>query len=594
MSEEYQGFSFSSEYDISWNDVADKVTVAESSCIREVLGLADEPAAGQGVFDDRTEPWEVSAWGCLSQENAAHLFEASDPYLGSPFPMERVLEISGDNSECVREALHKVDYPVLAAGGIPGTGHQKGAPFYAILTALAYCQTEALSGYENYHNDIVAFVPLPPGVRASGSVDYTGDVDVFLVQIEEGKFYQVDVLTGSLQAPLAGMQDSAFGFSDTYFKREGSDRLWPITCYSTSKTQEFPMEWRAERSGDQLVIVRGGSCDDMGTYTVSLSVSEEAEDDHGDSPENATPIAVGESASGNLGYGVDADFFSFTAVGGRTYEIVGRYESGHVLQLNVYDADGWILASRSGQDWDPVVLKLPDAGARYDIYIGAGEGATDRERRINYSLTVSPSENTDDHPWSEKYYIHIAEGDEIAASIDFSEDADFFGFTAEAGSAYEIMVAPLGTGEQLGLIVYDSDATKRLKIGVSGETGPYLLSLDTVKRADDIGNITQISAEEKGVFDRINELKELYDRYFLCVGVEPGGNYRVRVYPKGPGWGQLEISPAEQQFPASAESEHPPDQKNIEKITPASAHFCNITFDFDEETVTYLIHLAAE
>ncbi len=547
LSEEYQGFSFSSEYDISWNDVADKVTVAESSCIREVLGLADEPAAGQGVFDDRTEPWEVSAWGCLSQENAAHLFEASDPYLGSPFPMERVLEISGDNSECVREALHKVDYPVLAAGGIPGTGHQKGAPFYAILTALAYCQTEALSGYENYHNDIVAFVPLPPGVRASGSVDYTGDVDVFLVQIEEGKFYQVDVLTGSLQAPLAGMQDSAFGFSDTYFKREGSDRLWPITCYSTSKTQEFPMEWRAERSGDQLVIVRGGSCDDMGTYTVSLSVSEEAEDDHGDSRGDATSIAVGETVSGVLGYGDDADFLTFTVMGEQTYEIEGTWEDGSPLRFNVYDDLGNRLGSTHDRPDEPVRIWLPHDYREYVASVGIGEHAKDRRRSVGFSLTVSLSDINDDYANTGIYATYIVPGERIESSIDYPGDSDNFLLRGEVGESYRIEVTAASSDSWIGVGTFDPQKddyvggtsiiindfgrnSLNLWVGsIRDEVGSYTLVVSPSYIVDDHGDQVEDATRISRGTPIAGNLEHAHDWDILCFPVVQGDTYEVEL-----------------------------------------------------------------
>ena len=273
--EESDGLSFISEYDISWRMVVEGVSSPESDCILEAFaenGNNDNLVIDQQVFDGLTEPWEISAWGCLSQENAAHLFEVSDPNWGSSIRNEGMLRISGDNLECAREALLKVDYPKLVATGIPNTDRLDHVPYFALFTALAYCKLGDLEGYENYHYDKIAVIPLSPGVPISGTVDYPEDIDVYGMDVEEGKIYQVSLKGGSLRSPLAGRHDSSFSFSDTYFTKEGTDRTWPITCPSDGKIQKFPMEWRAKRAAEISIIVRTGSCDDLGSYTIKLSV----------------------------------------------------------------------------------------------------------------------------------------------------------------------------------------------------------------------------------------------------------------------------------------------------------------------------------
>ena len=189
-----------------------------------------------------------------------------------------MLEYSGDNIACAREILNKVDYPRLIASS-KSQDFQGVMSQEALITAVSYCHADAPEGYENYHNDKVAVAHLTHGIPSSGAVDYTGDIDVFSYTAEEGKIYQVFVEAGSLQSPLAERFDSTFRFSDNYFTEEGSDIVWPIICHLTSETQEFPMEWQAAISGDALIVVWGGSCDDLGTYTVTLSVSEGAVDD---------------------------------------------------------------------------------------------------------------------------------------------------------------------------------------------------------------------------------------------------------------------------------------------------------------------------
>ena len=79
--------------------VVEGVSSPESDCILEAFAENDNNdnlVIDQQVFDGLTEPWEISAWGCLSRENAAHLFEASDPYQEFIVSKAKILEYGGD------------------------------------------------------------------------------------------------------------------------------------------------------------------------------------------------------------------------------------------------------------------------------------------------------------------------------------------------------------------------------------------------------------------------------------------------------------------------------------------------------------------
>ena len=270
---EGEGYGLTSYSDIRWNDVLEQITKPESLCFRQAIGETYDSEIGEAIFDGQSKPWEVIPWGCLTRANAAYLFEVSDPRQ-EEFFNKGLLNLSGDNTECARDVLHRVDYAKSISSGLPGINSIQLAPLHGLLMALAYCQQDDLEGYKNYHKDRIAVVPLSPGVPASGTVDYRGDVDVFSYEVENGKVYRIDVEADSLQAPLAERTDSDFTFSDTYHTEAETGIRWPNTCYSTSESQEFPMEWRAESSGERQVIVRGGSCEDMGTYTIKLTASD--------------------------------------------------------------------------------------------------------------------------------------------------------------------------------------------------------------------------------------------------------------------------------------------------------------------------------
>ena len=94
-----------------------------------------------------------------------------------------------------------------------------------------------------------------------------------------------------------------------------------------------------------------------------------APDDHGDSRSNATRINVNASRSGNIEIAGDADYFSFSAVSGRSYTMRTRLGTLTDTVIALYDADGARLAVNDDVSDNDRASELewtaPSSGARY-------------------------------------------------------------------------------------------------------------------------------------------------------------------------------------------------------------------------------------
>ena len=92
-------------------------------------------------------------------------------------------------------------------------------------------------------------------------------------------------------------------------------------------------------------------------------------DDHGDTRSDATRINVNASRSGNIETAGDADYFSFSAVSGRSYTMRTRLGTLSDSAIALYDADGARLADNDDVSDNDRASKLewtaPSTGTRY-------------------------------------------------------------------------------------------------------------------------------------------------------------------------------------------------------------------------------------
>ena len=257
---------------------------------------------------------------------------------------------------------------------------------------------------------------------------YGNDTDYFRFQAEAGQDYRVDIehLTSVWGMPHVAIHNSS--------GRE---------LASFSSDEEIIVE--SPGSGDYY-IASTMEPEGFGGFKLLVFSSKDA---HGDSVESATFVEVGEPVRGVVYPEDDPDFFVFQAEGGKFYEI-GVAGNLYDARIALFDSDEALLESfGAGAIW-----KTERAG---EYYIGV----TDYTSPSSYTLSVSVLEITDDHGGSAADASAITIGESIEGEVNYLGDEDVFLFQVEAGTIYEIDVAP-GTLTDSDLVVYDEpDEWKR-------------------------------------------------------------------------------------------------------------------------------------
>ena len=301
----------------------------------------------------------------------------------------------------------------------------------------SYTLTVAVSDIVDDHatNSVEGATPMTVGELMQGTVDYDGDNDVFAFEVEEGVLYQIDVGLGTLSDSWLELYDSdEFQLASNDDRGDGSlaSRIF----------------WEAPSSGEYYAAVGGYG---VGSYTLTVSALDVV-DDHANSVEGATVVTDGEAMQGALDYDGDEDFFTFEAEEGKVYQIDVDLGTLPDSWLDIYDSDGFQIASNDDRDDDSlasrIVWEAPSSGEYYAAVGGFGTGS--------YTLTVEALDIVDDHANSFEGATPATVGEPIQGTVDYDGDEDFFVFEAEKGKIYQIDV-DLGTLPDSELRLYDSD-----------------------------------------------------------------------------------------------------------------------------------------
>ena len=286
---------------------------------------------------------------------------------------------------------------------------------------------------DDHGNDIDDATVAAVAVDVEGVIDYEGDPDYFHLIAERGQFYQIDVALGSLPDSVLVLLGPD-GWELAYNDDHGDS--WASRIF-----------WEAPESGDYYLVVEARESADVGTYTLTVSHSTIV-DDHGNDIYDATEAAVAVDVEGVIDYEDDYDYFRFTAVEGRLYQIDVRLGTLDDSAVNLYDGDGSFLDSNDDHGdslASRIVWEAPAWGDYYLEVFGYGVGS--------YTLTVSHSTIVDDYG-DDLYNATIVDdhGDDlynateapvavdVEGVIDYEYDYDYFRFTAEDGRFYQIDV----------------------------------------------------------------------------------------------------------------------------------------------------------
>ncbi len=199
----------------------------------------------------------------------------------------------------------------------------------------SYTLTVALSDITDDHSDgALDATAVTVGEAVEGELNYFGDVDFFGFQAQQGEFYQIDVVLGTLGDSALDLYDAGEMLIESNDNHEDS--------------LASRIVWRAPDSGHYYVEVSaGGWVSASGSYTLTVGLSD-ITDDHGDTASEATVITGGEALSGTAELEDDTDVFHFQTEPGQLYWIDLAQGSPAGVGARLYDEpDEWNAQSPS-------------------------------------------------------------------------------------------------------------------------------------------------------------------------------------------------------------------------------------------------------
>ena len=291
---------------------------------------------------------------------------------------------------------------------------------------------------------------LEVGGTASGEIQRADDLDYFAVELEAGKTYQIDMGGaytggGTMTWPhLLAVYDAdgiSTGVRDAViivptFTYDGGGNL--VEIFSGEDEQAF---FTPEEDGTYYLVVGSFHSSSTGTYTVRVT---EIEDDFPATVDTTGTVEVGGTATGELQYETDRDWFAVELTAGETYkvELLGARGEGGTLQdpfiRGIHDANGRLIADTtdyaSGPYSNSEVLFTPDEDGTY--YIAAGNTMSGiRDQDVGtYTLQVSIDDFRDDTDTTGAVEV----GGSVTGEIEAQGDQDWFAVALEAGKTYQI------------------------------------------------------------------------------------------------------------------------------------------------------------
>ena len=277
------------------------------------------------------------------------------------------------------------------------------------------------------------------GGSVSGHLELWNDRDWFAVELEGGRFYSI-CLDGSWTGDNTLYDPVLRAIYDTDGNRVASaGGHWG----GNRKATFAPLD-----DGTYYVEAGGGGGDE-GTYTLSVTdVSHRISDDFEAGTGTTGRVAVGGSATGEIDYIGDRDWFAVELSAGNTY----RFDQEHPpnvlyapLLRGIHDADGnFIAGTRDSSDsyGDSRVFFTPEDTGTYYVAAGASANATG-----SYTLSViNYSSVSDDYAAGTGTTGAVAVGGSATGRINYADDRDWFAVELEAGKSYQIDMRGSTTG----------------------------------------------------------------------------------------------------------------------------------------------------
>ena len=275
------------------------------------------------------------------------------------------------------------------------------------------------------------------GGTATGEINDGGDLDWFAVTLVAGRTYRFD---------LEGRATDAGTLHDPYLRGiyDADGNLIDGTTVDDGGTGgNSRLHFTAEEAG--IYYVSAGAWRDLeGTYTLRVTdLTSSISDDYTTGTGTAGTVAVGGSATGEIDFHHDRDWFAVTLVAGKTYlfDLEGSLTRAGTLfdpyLRGIYDADGILIPgtadNNGGHLWNArATFTAAEAGT---YYVSAGaNGASEGSYRL--SVTEVTAGVPDDYTDGIGTTGRVAVGGSVTGEIESDGDLDWFAVTLEAGRTY--------------------------------------------------------------------------------------------------------------------------------------------------------------
>ena len=269
------------------------------------------------------------------------------------------------------------------------------------------------------------------GGSATGEIELPGDRDWFAVELEAGKGYQID---------LERSQTGAFALSDPrlYGIHYASGRFIFGTTNDNDGAGKNSRVFFTPWANTTYYVSAGAYQDLEGTYKLSVT---EIADDFTRAIDTTGAVAAGGSATGEIDFSRDRDWFAVELDAGSTYRIdlkgdaTGAGTLDDPLLRGIHDAEGVLIPGtkndNGGAGNNSRVFFTPTTDGTY--YVAAG---THENMKGTYTLSVT--EITDDFTAGTGTTGTVTVGGSATGEIDLPGDRDWFAVELGAGKGYRI------------------------------------------------------------------------------------------------------------------------------------------------------------
>ena len=407
---------------------------------------------------------------------------------------------------------------------------------------------------------------LTVGSTTLARIDYPDDVDWFAVTLEAGKTYRIDINGGSAAYCIRGIHDADGGFLEG--PQIDPDVYDPLLGRRLFTPESDGVHYIAASANPNYF----GPV--VGAYRLTATDMSALTDDFAAGTGTTGAVAVDGSATGEIDYVGDVDWFAVAFEAGKTYRIdlegsatgAGTLEDPYLR--GIHDADGNRIPGTANDDGGTgrngrITFEAESDGT---YYVAAGPRSDDAG-----TYRVSVSDITDDFAASTATTGAVAVGGSATGEIETAGDRDWFAVTLEAGKAYRIDLegSPTGAGtleDPYLRGVHDTDGNRipdtdnddwgvgynsRLTFlaendgthyiaasGRGGHAGTYRVSVteledDYAKDAETTGAVA-VGGSVTGSIDYLN------DRDWFAVAFEAGKTYRIDLEGSATDAGTLE------------------------------------------------------